>query len=106
MSAATQTRPPAGPPVLEDMLIHPIPPSGPSVRLEAIAKRVRAFVGGVAVADSTRVMMMFETGRLGVYYFPVEDVRPDLLVESAHRVLSPYKGDACYFSITVDGRVV
>jgi len=106
MSAATQTRPPAGPPVLEDMLIHPIPPSGHSVRLEPIAKRVRAFVGGVAVADSTRVMMMFETGRLGVYYFPVEDVRTDLLVESAHSVASPFKGAASYFSITVDGQQI
>jgi uncharacterized protein (DUF427 family) len=106
MSAATLTRPVMGPPVLEDMLIHAIPPSGHSVRLEPIPKRVRAFVGGVAVADSTRVMMMFETGRLGVYYFPIEDVRTDLLVESPHRVVSPYKGEASYFSIAVDGREV
>jgi uncharacterized protein (DUF427 family) len=106
MSAATLTRAAVGPPVLEDMLIHPIPPSGHSVRLEPTPKRVRAFVGGVAVADSTRVMMMFETGRLGVYYFPIEDVRTDLLVESPHRVTSPYKGEASYFSIAVDGRKV
>jgi uncharacterized protein (DUF427 family) len=96
----------AGPPVLEDMLIHPIPPTGHSVRLEPIPKRVRAFVGGVAVADSTRVMMMFETARLGVYYFPIEDVRTDLLVESPHSVESPYKGEASYYSIAVDGREV
>ena len=106
MTASTLTRPVLGPPVLEDMLIHPIPASGHSVRLEPVPKRVRAFSGGVAVADSTRVMMMFETGRLGVYYFPVADVRTDLLVESPHRVASPYKGDASYFSIAVDGREV
>jgi uncharacterized protein (DUF427 family) len=106
MSAAALTRAAVGPPLLEDMLIHPIPPSGHGVRLEPIPKRVRAFVGGVAIADSTRVMMMFETGRLGVYYFPIEDVRSDLLVESPQRVTSTYKGDASYFSIAVDGRKV
>ena len=92
-------------PVLENKLVGP-PPKVITVRLEPVAKRVRAFVGGVAIADSYRVMMMFETSRLGVYYFPIEDVRRDLLDATSTVVKSPAKGDASYYSITVDGRTV
>jgi uncharacterized protein (DUF427 family) len=49
-------------------------------------------------------MMMFETARLGVYYFPIEDVRTDLLFTTSKVVRSDVKGDASYYSITVDGR--
>jgi uncharacterized protein (DUF427 family) len=92
-------------PVLENKLVGPAP-KVITVRIEPIAKRVRAFVGGVAIADSCRVMMMFETARLGVYYFPIEDVRTDLLVATSAVVKSHAKGDATYYSITVDGRTV
>jgi uncharacterized protein (DUF427 family) len=92
-------------PILENKLVGPAP-EVITVRVEPIAKRVRAFVGGVAIADSCRVMMMFETARLGVYYFPIEDVRTDLLVATSTVVKSHAKGDATYYSITVDGRTV
>jgi uncharacterized protein (DUF427 family) len=94
-----------GLPVLENKLVGPAPKLI-VVRIEPIAKRVRAFVGGVAIADSCRVMMMFETARLGVYYFPIEDVRTDLFVATSTVVKSPAKGDASYYSITVDGMTV
>ena len=100
MSVATD-----GPPVLENKLVGPAPKLIVS-RIEPIAKRVRACVGGVAIADSCRVMMMFETARLAVYYFPIEDVRPDRLVATSTVVRSPAKGDATYYSITVDSRTV
>lgn len=94
-----------GPPTLENMLVG-LPPGAIQVRLEPIAKRVRAFVGGVAIADSCRVQMMFETARLGVYYFPIEDVRTDLLVATPNVVGSHFKGNATYYSIAVDSRTV
>ena len=94
-----------GPPVLENMLLGPAPKEI-VVRMEPIAKRVRAFVSGVAIADSCRAMMMFETARLCVYYFPIEDVRADLLVATSKVVGSVAKGDATYYSIAVDGRTV
>ena len=47
-------------------------------------KRVRAVVGGETVADSTRAMLMRETGHAPVYYFPRADVRGDLLERTAH----------------------
>ena len=90
---------------LEDKLIGPKPKTT-EIRLEPIAKRVRAYAAGVAIADSCWVMMMFETARLVVYYFPIEDVRTDLLVASSKVVTSDTKGDATYYSITVDRRTI
>ncbi|MEO8898345.1 MAG: DUF427 domain-containing protein [Candidatus Dormibacter sp.] len=101
MTAAGQ-----GPPILENILVGPPPTARPDIDFEPVAKRVRAFVAGVAIADSCRVMMMRETSRLVVYYFPVEDVHADLLVLSGTTVTSPFKGDATYYSIVVDGRTV
>lgn len=96
---------PSGASVLENMLLGPAP-EVIEVRMEPIAKRVRCFVGGLAIADSCRVQMMFESARLPVYYFPIDDVRTDLLVKTAQVVTSAAKGHATYYSITVDGRTV
>jgi uncharacterized protein (DUF427 family) len=53
------------------------------VWIEPSPRRVRAYVGGVAVADSKRVLLVYETRRLPVYWFPAADVRMDLLRPSA-----------------------
>ena len=49
------------------------------VAIEPSPRWVRAYLGGVAVADSRRVLLAFEPRRLPVYWFPVRDVRMDLL---------------------------
>ena len=55
-------------------------PFNPSaVRIEPSPRRVRAFLHGVPVADSKQVKLVFEPRRLPVYYFPLPDVRADLL---------------------------
>lgn len=94
-----------GPTVLENLLLGPAP-RVIAVRVEPVAKRVRAFAAGVAIADSCRVKMMFETGRLVVYYFPIADVRTDLLVATSKVVRSSVKGDAMYYAIAADGGTV
>lgn len=78
----------------------------PRVRTEPNYRRVRVFVGGEAVADSTRTLYLFETGHLPVYYFPRDDVRFDLLESSSHTSHCPYKGDASYYSVVAGGRRV
>ena len=50
-----------------------------AVRVEPWPRRVRAFVHGVPVVDSKDVKLVFEPRRLPVYYFPLADVRTDLL---------------------------
>jgi uncharacterized protein (DUF427 family) len=68
-------------------------------------RRVRAVFGGETVADSRRVKLLHEKGLLPVYYFPMEDVRMDLLEETDHTTHCPYKGDAAYWTVRVGGRV-
>ena len=40
----------------------------------------------------------------GNHYFPRGDVEESLLEPSAKSTFCPWKGDASYFSVTVDGR--
>lgn len=50
--------------------------------MEDTPKRIRVMFGGETIADSTRVQIMFETKHQPVYYFPMEDVRMDLMFET------------------------
>lgn len=77
---------------------------GHRVWLESCAKRVRALFNGETVVDSTAARLLYETGRLPVYYFPIEDLRQDLLRPSDHGTSCPFKGEAAYWSIEVEGR--
>ena len=52
--------------------------------LEPTPKRIRATFGGETIADSTRAVIMYETRHQPVYYFPMSDVRTDLLEETDH----------------------
>jgi uncharacterized protein (DUF427 family) len=84
-------------------------PTGPDdnrIRLERSPKRVRAFVQGLAVVDSTKVLLMLEPRHLPVYYFPKQDVRMDLLTpRSSARAPGP-KGPATLWTLRVGDRVV
>lgn len=98
MSVTSQSRP-----LLENLVVFALPEGGYRLRFEPIAKRVRTFAAGIVVADSCRVMMMHEGGRLPVYYIPINDVRQDVLVASGSVVTSPHKGNATYYSLTRGG---
>ena len=74
------------------------------VLLEPSPRRVRVKFGGEWIADSTDMVLMYESGHLPVYYFPVKDVRLDLLHPTDHTSHCPYKGDASYWSIEAGGR--
>jgi uncharacterized protein (DUF427 family) len=73
---------------------------------EPCPRRLRVVFENQVLADSIRAVYLFETGHLPVYYFPLADVRTDLLEASEHRTHCPFKGDASYWSVTVDGRRV
>jgi uncharacterized protein (DUF427 family) len=74
------------------------------VATEPSPRHVRAVFAGTVVADSKRVLLLRERNHVAVYYFPMDDVRMDLLVRSDKRTTCPYKGEASYWSIDVDGR--
>lgn len=50
------------------------------VHIEYSPRRVRAFLDDQLIADSQKVLLVFETKRPPVYWFPTTDVRMDLLV--------------------------
>ena len=52
--------------------------------LEPSLRWVRVQFGGQLVADSRRVLLLREPGRLPLYYFPEADVRRDALLPATH----------------------
>jgi uncharacterized protein (DUF427 family) len=66
--------------------------------------RVRVTFAGKAIADSTRALTLSEASYPPVHYIPRADTNMSLLAPTAHASHCPYKGDASYFSIQVDGR--
>jgi uncharacterized protein (DUF427 family) len=94
-------------PALEDILMGPLasPSFREGFRWENSRRRVRVVFGDVTVADSKRVMLLHEFGRLPVFYFPVEDVRMDVMEATDHHTDSPLKGEASYWTVRVGDRV-
>ncbi|HYM97725.1 MAG TPA: DUF427 domain-containing protein, partial [Candidatus Sulfotelmatobacter sp.] len=54
----------------------------PRIRFVQDARRVRVMFGGQMIADSQQTVLVVERRRLPVYYFPLEDVRRELLSEA------------------------
>lgn len=59
---------------------------------------VRATWNGTVVAESDDTVMVENN-----HYFPIDSVRRDLLEESDHHSHCPWKGEASYYHIAVDG---
>ncbi|MBV8426961.1 MAG: DUF427 domain-containing protein [Hyphomicrobiales bacterium] len=60
---------------------------------------------GATIVDSTRVLDLEEAHHPKVKYFPRQDADMSLLRRTSHTSHCPYKGDASYFSLVVDGQV-
>ncbi len=69
------------------------------VRIENGKKRVRTYLGGELVADTTRPVLVWEKPYYPVYYFPADDVKMDLLTETGETTRSPSRGDASRFTV-------
>lgn len=80
---------------------------GPEHRLffDGFPRRMRAVLAGETVADTTRGMLLHETGLLPVLYYPEEDVRDEMLEPAAHTTRCPFKGTASYWTAIVGDRV-
>jgi len=74
------------------------------VRVEESRKRIRAQLGGVFVADSNKVKMVWEKPYYPTYYFPIADVRMDLLAPTGETRRSPSRGTADVHTVKVAGR--
>jgi uncharacterized protein (DUF427 family) len=74
------------------------------IRVERSAKRVRAYLGGEAVVDTTRPLLVWEKPYYPAYYFPIADVRTELLEPDGGIEHSPSRGDGRTFAIRAGGK--
>ena len=56
----------------------------PEGHVEPVARRIRAFLGGQAVLDTTAARYVWESPKYPQYYIPLEDVDEDVLVHEGH----------------------
>jgi uncharacterized protein (DUF427 family) len=87
-----------------EVFVHP---RSPFTRIDALAssRHVVVSVDDVVLADSHNPTMLFETGAPHRHYLPMTDVNMGLLEPSPTRSSCPYKGDAAYWSISINDRV-
>lgn len=70
-------------------------------------KHVRVKFNGRTVAESEETLVVQESGYNPVVYFPRKDVAmTDFLVPTKHHTHCPFKGEARYWSLNVDGQVL
>jgi uncharacterized protein (DUF427 family) len=69
------------------------------IRVEPGAKRVRAYLGGELVVDTIRPVLVWEVPYYPAYYFPLADVRTELLEADGGVAHSPSRGDGVTFTV-------
>lgn len=69
-------------------------------------RHVRVTVGDKVIADSTSALALKEASYPVVNYVPREDVDMTRLTRTARTTHCPYKGDASYYSIEIDGKTI
>jgi uncharacterized protein (DUF427 family) len=74
------------------------------VHTEPGAKRVRAYLGGEVVADTIHPVLVWEVPYYPAYYFPVADVRTDVLEPDGGVAHSPSRGDGRTYTVTAGGK--
>jgi uncharacterized protein (DUF427 family) len=81
-----------------------IPDASHPITITPAKERVRVTHNGRVIADTRRALALKEASYPVVHYIPREDVDMSLLARTTHATHCPYKGDAGYYSIAVDGR--
>jgi uncharacterized protein (DUF427 family) len=79
---------------------YPAPPV-PANHVEPVPRRVRAFLGGRTIVDTTRARYVWEWPAFPQYYVPLADVRRDVLVDEGTTEETP-RGDMRLFGLELD----
>jgi uncharacterized protein (DUF427 family) len=69
------------------------------VRIEQGPKRIRVYLAGELIADSTNVKLVWEKPYYPTYFFPFDDVRMELLSPTDHTRRSPSRGETHFFTV-------
>jgi uncharacterized protein (DUF427 family) len=76
------------------------------ITIEPSPERVTVRAGGRVVASSAAALVLREAKLPAVFYIPLADVDQSVLARSDHHTYCPYKGDASYYNVVVDGRTI
>jgi uncharacterized protein (DUF427 family) len=79
--------------------------SGHEITITPSDAHIEVTIGGEKLADSSRALVLAETGLPPRYYLPSDDVRTDLLRPTSTHTTCPWKGEASYWSAEVGGEV-
>jgi len=73
---------------------------------EPLRRRMRVKFAGAWIADSEDVVLLHEPGRYPVAYFPLADVRPNVLVRENRTTQHQDLGDTAWFNVSVGDRSI
>jgi uncharacterized protein (DUF427 family) len=79
---------------------------GHTVTITPSKAHVEIAVKGTKVAESDRPVLLEETGLPTRYYLPREDVRTEILRPTNFHTSCPFKGEASYWSLEVEGETL
>src|SRR5947209_3530608 len=75
------------------------------IQLEPAKQRWRAFFNGHVIADTDAALVLREADLPPVVYFPREDVAMEYMGRTERQTHCPYKGQAAYYTLTLDGQI-
>ena len=76
------------------------------ITLEPAGERWRARAGGHVIADSADAIVLREAAYPPRVYFPRRDVAMEYMSRSDRASHCPYKGDAAYYTLFIDGELI
>jgi len=76
---------------------------GHTVTITPADVHVEVQVDGTTIAKTDRPLLLEETGLPTRYYLPKDDVRMDLLKATTFSTVCPFKGEASYWSLELNG---
>jgi uncharacterized protein (DUF427 family) len=74
------------------------------ISIEPAARRWRARFAGHVIADSADALILKEASYPPRVYFPRVDVSMEYMSRTDHGTHCPYKGDATYYTVLMDGQ--
>lgn len=66
---------------------------------EPLRRRMRVRFGGKWIAESEKVLLLFEPSRYPVAYFPEADISPDILQRTEHTTRHQDLGLTCWYTV-------
>lgn len=76
------------------------------ITIEPGTRRWRAKFNGHIIADSNDALVLREASLAPVVYFPRADVEMGFMGRTERQTHCPYKGDAGYYTLTLDGEIL